>query len=148
MSSAAWSRAFASAGLRIVTGSRTLLEALALGRPFLYYNGTMGDGPRRRRHRPEKVQALLAAWTRAGVPPRIRKDVSDFSLGRRVASIVRSAASDPSWRDGWPPRLAPEAFPAEREDGGRYLSALAREFARGRTTAAELVGLRRSVGAI
>jgi hypothetical protein len=146
MSSSAWSRAFDRAGLRIVTGSRTLLEALALGRPFLYYNGTMGDGSRRHRHRPEKVQALLAAWRRAGVPAKVRKDISDFSRGRRVASVVRSAAMDPSWRRAWPLHPIPESFPAERADGGRYLGDLAREFAEGRQTAAELVGLRRTVG--
>ncbi|MFZ1022919.1 MAG: hypothetical protein WAN87_02135, partial [Thermoplasmata archaeon] len=56
---AQWRRRFAAADVRIVTGSRTLLEALELGRPFLYFNGLLGSGPSARRHRPEKIAALL-----------------------------------------------------------------------------------------
>jgi len=48
-----WRRAFSGASLRIVTGSRSLLGALEAGGPFLYFNGVLGSGPRRRRHRPE-----------------------------------------------------------------------------------------------
>ena len=73
----AWRRRFADADLRIVTGSRTLLEALEVGGPFLYFNGTLGAGAGRRRHRPEKIAALLELGQGAGVagrpPPRPRR---------------------------------------------------------------------------
>ncbi|HTT25391.1 MAG TPA: hypothetical protein VMH90_00310, partial [Thermoplasmata archaeon] len=50
---AQWERTFREAELRIVTGSRSLLEALALGGPFLYFHGATGTGARRKAHRPE-----------------------------------------------------------------------------------------------
>jgi hypothetical protein len=130
-----------------VTGSRTLLEALRLGAPFLYYNGTMGSGPRRRRHRPEKVQALLDAWRAKGVSASHVRDLDDFSRGRRVAEVVRRAASDLAWRRDFPTVDPVTGFSPAREDGGRFLVALARAFAGGPETAGELVRRVRESGA-
>ena len=127
------------AGLRVVTGSRTLLEAVQLGRPFLYFNGVLGDGPRRQRHRPEKVRALVRGWRARGVSRTIVRDIDDFSRGRRVAEVVRAAASEPGWSRAFP-RTAPSGeFPPGLGDGVAYLVAVATELARGTTTAPDLV---------
>ncbi|MCI4321113.1 MAG: hypothetical protein L3K18_04710 [Thermoplasmata archaeon] len=137
--SSEWSREFGSAGVRIVTGSRTLLEALRLRSPFLYFNGTMGAGPRRRRHRPEKIQALIRAWGARGVSGPYLRDLDDFSRGRRVAEIVGRAATDGEWRRRFP-RISPvSGFSMHREDGGRFLVSLARSFANDTATAGEFV---------
>ncbi|MGA9840114.1 MAG: hypothetical protein WBS16_06735, partial [Thermoplasmata archaeon] len=81
VASVSWRRRFAAADLRIVTGSRTLLEAIELGGPFLYFNGVLGTGARRRRHRPEKAVALLELARERGVPAALRRDLADFSRG-------------------------------------------------------------------
>ncbi|MCI4362647.1 MAG: hypothetical protein L3J77_05605, partial [Thermoplasmata archaeon] len=138
-SASEWSREFGSAGLRIVTGSRTLLEALQLRAPFLYFNGTMGSGARRRRHRPEKVQALRSSWRARAVSASHIRDLDDFSRGRRVAAVVRRAATDLDWRRGFPTVSPVSGFPAGREDGGRFLVSLAKSFANGSATAGEFV---------
>jgi hypothetical protein len=88
----AWTREFARAELRIVTGSRTLLEALELGGPFLYFNGVIGTGARARRHRPEKIRALRSLLGPRGVAGIPWRDLDDFSRGRRVETVVRRAA--------------------------------------------------------
>lgn len=93
-----WRRRFARADLRIVTGSRTLLEALEVGGPFLYFNGVLGSGRHVRRHRPEKLAALLELGRRCGVPPSLLRDLSEFARGRAVASVVRRVAAR---RAGW-----------------------------------------------
>jgi hypothetical protein len=131
MGSRAWRERFDSAGVRITTGSRTLLEALRLRRPFLYFNGTMAAGNRRRRHRPEKVQTLLAAWRAEGASPEVLRDLEDFSKGRRVADVVGRAATDPQWRRSFPRSSPVSGFGPERRDGGRFLVRVARTFARG-----------------
>jgi hypothetical protein len=141
---ATWGRAFDTAGLRIVTGSRTLLEALALGRPFLYYNGTMGEGIRRRRHRPEKVQALLRVWGTSEVDAGRIRDLADFSRGRRVAEVVRAAATDPLWSAAWPAPPRALGVSPGRAEAGPYLVRLAREWASGAETSDELVARHRS----
>ena len=141
---AAWRGRFRRAGLRIVTGSRTLLEALGSGGPFLYFNGVMAEGRRRRRHRPEKIQDLLAAWRDEGVEVGLVRDLADFSRGRRVAEIVRRAASDPQWRS-WFPRSSPVAgFPEGFEHAGRLLVRVANRFAAGRTSSDSIVQAVRS----
>ena len=138
-SASEWSRKFGSAGLRIVTGSRTLLEALQLRAPFLYFNGTMGSGARRRRHRPEKVLALLSSWQARGVSASHLRDLDDVSRGRRVTEVVRRAATDVDWRHRFPTVSPVSGFPAGREDGGRFLVSLAKSFADGSATAGEFV---------
>jgi hypothetical protein len=143
-----WRRKFGAAGLRIVTGSRSLLEALAGGGPFLYSNGLLGDGPRRRRHRPEKIRALLAGWRAEGASPRVVRDLDDFSRGRRIAEVVRDVASDASWTRDFPTTAPVEGFPLDRADGGAYLIRVARTFAEGPETAPNLVGRLRSEGAV
>jgi hypothetical protein len=140
MAPASWNRRFEGAALRIVTGSRTLLEALAVGGPFLYYNGVLGQGRRSHRHRPEKIRSLLSAWKADGVSQRLRRDLADFSRGRRVEPIVRAAAADEAWGRGFPHRWRPSAYPTDRRDGGRFLVAVARSFASEGMGSEELVG--------
>jgi hypothetical protein len=124
-----WRSRFRRADLRIVTGSRTLLEAMEVGGPFLYFNGVLGRGAGRRRHRPEKIRGWLDLARRAGVPRTLRTDLADFARGRRVAEVVRRAARR---EDGWrrfPSRLGTSGFPYARADAGRVLVAVARELA-------------------
>lgn len=126
----AWAARFASAELRIVTGSRSLLEALELGGPFLYFNGVLGDGAARRRHRPEKIVGLLRAARRAGWPVDLRRDLADFARGRRVAEIVeRAARRRGGWGGPWP-RLGPSGFAPPFDDAGAVLLQTARALAR------------------
>lgn len=145
-----WRRRFSAAGLRIVTGSRSLLEALELGGPFLYFNGVLVPRGRPRRHRPEKVQALLRLLARLGTPPALRRDLAAFSRGQRVAEIVGRALSDPDWWRGFPSGAVIRA--ATRPALGDVLVRVAREAAAGRLGTTELVARaragnrRRSVG--
>lgn len=113
-----WSHRFDTAGLRLATGSRTLLEAIAAGGPFLYYNGALNQGSRTRRHRPEKIEALLEVWRRHRVSPVLRRDLSDFSRLRRVAPIVRKALRDPGWSARFPPPSAAVDYPPKLADAG------------------------------
>jgi len=124
-----WAAAFRSADLRIVTGSRTLLEALEVGGPFLYFNGILGEANRTRRHRPEKVIALLAAH-RDRLSSDVRRDLADFARGHRVAAVVRRAA-DPAggWRN-FPTRWKDRAFRAPFDDAGSLLVGVARALAK------------------
>jgi hypothetical protein len=125
----AWRRRFLSADLRIVTGSRTLLEALEVGGPFLYFNGLVGSGRRSRRHRPEKIAALLAVGRRLGVPRPLLRDLAEFARGRTVAAVVRRVARR---RRGWE-RLhvacIRRVVPPPYDDAGELLVALARSLA-------------------
>ena len=125
-----WSRRFRSAELRIVTGSRTLLEALVAGGPFLYFNGVLNQGARTRRHRPEKIEALLAAWQRHGVSRTLRHDLADFSRLRRVTPIVQHALFDRRWATGFPRRSAAVDYTAAGSDGGRLIDRWVSEWAR------------------
>lgn len=134
-----WQRRFARADLRVVTGSRSLLEAIELGGPFLYFNGVLGEGSRRRRHRPEKIIALLDAARTAGISPRLRRDLADFARGRRVRSIVRAAAAR---ADGWaefPRGLGPVGFPPPYDDAGDLLVVVAEALGRAPQSAAAVV---------
>jgi hypothetical protein len=134
-----WAARFAEAQLRIVTGSRTLLEAMELGGPFLYFNGTLGEGPRRRRHRPEKIASLLDLVTRMGVEQRLRTDLADFARGRRVREVVERASLG---TDGWskfPRRWPISSFAPPFDDLGALLVRVARALGREGTTAPELV---------
>jgi hypothetical protein len=112
-----WAREFAAADLRIVTGSRTLLEALELGGPFLYFNGVMGTGPRARRHRPEKIRALRSLLGRRGWSGVPWRDLEDFSRGRRVEAVVRSAARLRRRSGGARPLALRHALGTERSAG-------------------------------
>jgi len=135
---ARWRERFRHAELRIVTGSRTLLEAMEVGGPFLYFNGMLGQGARRRPHRPEKIRAWLDLARRAGVSRALQRDLADFARGRRVESVVVRAARR---EDGWArfPTLAPSGFPPERADAGRVLVAVARELAKPGARASDIV---------
>ncbi len=88
-----WRRRFDRAAVRIVTGSRTLLEAVEHGGPFLYFNGLLGRGAGRRRHRPEKIVQLLRLARHADWPTALIDDLGAFSRGARVAEVAASAAS-------------------------------------------------------
>jgi hypothetical protein len=140
----AWRREFREAALRIVTGSRSLLEALELGGPFLYFNGVLGSGPARRRHRPEKIVELLRLAGEAGWPADLRHDLDDFARGRRATSVAERAARH---RGGWAnfPRLpALRGFAPGFDDAGTALVRFAREFATGGEGSDGLVARTRS----
>ncbi|MFI5414812.1 MAG: hypothetical protein ACHQ16_03995 [Candidatus Lutacidiplasmatales archaeon] len=140
MDSADWNARFRGAALRIVTGSRTLLEALQVGGPFLYFNGVLGEGSRTHRHRPEKIQALLAAWRREGVAADLCRDLDAFSRARRVAPVVRRAATESGWGRSFPRRWRPSGYRPDRADAGRLLVAVARSFASAGESSEALVG--------
>ena len=134
-----WRRRFSRADLRIVTGSRTLLEALELGGPFLYFNGVIGAGAARRRHRPEKIVALLRALRGSGAGEDLVRDLADFARGRRVGEIVRRAASR---QGGWAapfPRVRASGFRRPFDDAGAVIEGAARALARPDATAAAVV---------
>ncbi len=134
-----WRAWFERSEMRIVTGSRTLLEALELGRPFLYFNGILGEGRRKRRHRPEKIESLLAAWKREGVDPRRQNDLRLFSGGRSVEAVVTRAArrAGPWRRRRWSPPTP--RFPLPYADAGAVLVAVARALAASPTSAEAIV---------
>ncbi len=127
----AWARRWDRADLAIVTGSRSLLEAIARGLPFLYFNGILGSGRSRRRHRPEKIDALLAAWRRAGALPGPLRDLADFARGRRVGPIVRRALTDARWRRGFPRGGPVWGFVPPFDDAGAVVLEAARRLALG-----------------
>ncbi len=112
---------------------------MELGGPFLYFNGTLGEGPRRRRHRPEKIASLLDLATRMGVERPLRTDLADFARGRRVHEIVERASLG---KDGWskfPRRWPVASFVAPFDDLGGLLVRVARALGRDRTIASDLV---------
>jgi hypothetical protein len=133
-----WRRRLASAEMRVVTGSRTLLEAIADGGPFLYFNGVLGSGLSTRRHRPEKIVSLLALWRRRGVPELYRDGLASFSNARGLARVLR-AARTAAWRTGFPRGLRPAGFPAPYDDAEALLASTVRRFAMGGRTAEEVV---------
>jgi hypothetical protein len=135
----AWQRAFCRASLRIVTGSRSLLEALEIGGPFLYFNGVLGTGAARRRHRPEKIVELLGLAREARWPSDLLADLADFSRGRRVAQVVaRAAHGEGSWKR-FPPPPPPSGFAPGFEDAAKVLVWFARSLASTAGPASELV---------
>ncbi len=135
----AWRSRFRKAELRVVTGSRTLIEAMEVGGPFLYFNGVLGQGASRRRHRPEKIRAWLDLARRAGVSRSLRTDLADFARGRRVAEVVRRAARRENGWAHFPGSLGPTGFPASRADAGRVIVAVVRELARPGARSFEIV---------
>lgn len=134
-----WSRRFRSAGLRMVTGSRTLLEALTAGGPFLYFNGVLNQGRRTRRHRPEKIAGLSEVWRRHRVSASLRRDLADFSQLRRVTPIVRTALTDPRWAAQFPARSTAVLHHPGRADAGRIIDRWATEWARSSDAASVVV---------
>lgn len=141
-----WSRSFDRAELRIVTGSRTLLEALAGGGPFLYFNGVLDRGRRTRRHRPEKIEALLGAWRRQGVSRSLCADLSDFSRLRRVEAIVRKAHDEEGWRQRFPGPSAAVHLPAGLADAGSLIEGWVSAWSDWTGTASTFVRRVRAVG--
>ncbi len=136
---AVWRRAFARAAVRIVTGSRSLLDALEVGGPFLYFNGVLGTGPARRRHRPEKIRSFLALARSAGWPADLVRDLSDFSRGRRVVEVVaRAARSEGGWRR-FPPAPSPAGFRPPFDDAACLVVEVARSLGARTATAPEVV---------
>jgi hypothetical protein len=141
-----WATRFGDADLRIVTGSRTLLEALEVGGPFLYYNGVVGQGRSRRRHRPEKVVALLEAWRADGVGRTVARDLRDFAGGRAIGRIARRAACDPEFAVGFPDGWRPRGFRPPFDDAGRFLLDVAGRWAEGVEEAAPFTAAVRARG--
>jgi hypothetical protein len=121
-----WDRIWSGTDLVIASGSRTLLEAIVRGVPFLYFNGVAGRGARTRRHRPEKLDALLRRGSGRRCPPGLRRDLLDFARARRVAEIVRDRLHRPQANA---PFLLSSGFPADRSNGAEFLLRVAREFA-------------------
>lgn len=142
LTDATWYQRFAGADLRIVTGSRTLLEAIELGGPFLYFNGVLGPGSSPRRHRPEKLDALLTCWSRPGVSARWRRDLAAFGRLRRVAPILRRAATDPRWTAGFPRWRGPIGFAPPYDDGRAFLRSLVERFDDGGSSTAVVAAAR------
>jgi hypothetical protein len=128
-----WRRRFEGADLRIVTGSRTLLEAVELGRPFLYFNGVLGRGPAMRRHRPEKLEALLRCWAVGGASARWRRDLASFGRLQRVESVVRRLGDQPGWDHGFPRRCVPVGFAPPYDDGRHLLRSVMTRYDGGAT---------------
>jgi hypothetical protein len=135
----AWATRFAKAQVRIVTGSRTLLEAMELGGPFLYFNGILGPRGHPRRHRPEKITALLELAAQRGMAPSLRADLADFSRGRRVREIVHRAASGAGAWSRFPVRWGASAFTPPFDSAGELVVAVARALGRSTAPAPELV---------
>jgi hypothetical protein len=116
-----------------------LLEALELGGPFLYFNGLLGSGPSARRHRPEKIAALLRLGQQHGVPQSLRRDLSDFARGRRVRKVVQRAGNEEGpWRR-FPRFGGAVGFEPPFEDAGSLVVALARRLRRNPASATTLV---------
>jgi len=134
-----WRARFRDADLRIVTGSRTLLEAMEVGGPFLYFNGVLGRGRSRRRHRPEKIREWLDLARRSGVSAELRADLADFARGRHVTAVVRRAVRREGDWGRFPRALRPTEFPASRADAGRIVVAVARALARPGARSSEIV---------
>lgn len=119
-----WRNRFVRARVRIVTGSRTLLEAIQLGAPFLYFNGVTGRGRSARRHRPEKIRSLLSVWKSRGVSAELRRDLDLFSRGRAVDSVVRRASHRVGAWGRFPRFLPVEGFQAPYDSASDLLWAL------------------------
>jgi len=141
-----WLRRFRSSDLRLVTGSRSLLEALAVGGPFLYFNGTTGTGPALRAHRPEKIRSLLAVGRQAGVSPRVLRDLGDFARGRRIAAIVTEALDDPEWAGSFPSDFPLGRFPPSFERADRLIGRIVGEWAATAESAREFADRTRRAG--
>ena len=142
--SPAWSLRFREASVRVVTGSRTLLEALEVRGPFLYFNGVLGRGGAARRHRPEKLLALVRAGRANGVSEELLRDLRDFSRARRVREVVRRAAvRKGAWRNFPSPFVRP-AFAPPFDDAGRLIVRTARRLARSGASSQKIVRSLRS----
>lgn len=140
----AWQREFDGARMRIVTGSRTLLEALDRGGPFLYFNGLIG-GRSAHRHRPEKIRALLELGRRRGVDRGLLGDLADFSRGRRVEEIVaRADRAEGAWGRFPSFRPLPSGFRSGYEDAAALVVAVGRALAERPEEAMDIVRTVRS----
>ena len=136
---AEWRREWARTDLAIVTGTRSLLEAIRWGVPFLYFNGVMGHGRSTRRHRPEKLLALLAVMPGPGTSARVRRDLSEFSRLRGVEEIVVRWVRRPVVIGPIVRRAVGRGFAEPFTDGARFVAAVAERFASGSRSPAELV---------
>jgi hypothetical protein len=134
----AWRREWGTTDLAIVTGTRSLLEAIRWRVPFLYFNGVMGRGRSARRHRPEKIAGLLALLARAGIDAPTRRDLSDFSRLRRVEAIVRRWTDHRAVDPAVVRREIAAGFPSPFEDADALIVDVAERFAAGGLDAAEL----------
>ena len=135
----AWNREWDRTDLAIVTGTRSLLEAIRWGVPFLYFNGVMGRGRSTRRHRPEKLLGLLDVLRASGVPASVRRDLADVARLRNVEEGVARWVLRPR---GIGARLRAEiarGFPPPFEDAARFVVAAVGRFGAGSERAGDLV---------
>ncbi|MCI4360341.1 MAG: hypothetical protein L3J91_01420, partial [Thermoplasmata archaeon] len=138
-SAADWRRAWRWADLVIVTGTRTLLEAIQGRVPFLYFNGVLGRGRSARRHRPEKLDGWLSRARAIEIDEARRRDLSDFARLRRVEPIVRAAATA-RVEDGPAPIAGiARGFPAPFGNGLRLVQRVVARFGAGTDAAPDLV---------
>ena len=138
-SPSAWQRTWAGTDFAIVTGTRSLLEAIRWGVPFLYFNGILGRGAAARRHRPEKIEGLVEFLRRSGVAPALRRDLAQFSRLQGLEAIVaRSLAGRPPLPGSFPRQVA-RGFPPPFGDGITTVADLVQRFAAGRGGARALV---------
>ncbi|MCI4345314.1 MAG: hypothetical protein L3K07_00945 [Thermoplasmata archaeon] len=127
----AWRGEFQRAGLRIVTGGRSLLEAVQVGGPFLYFNGVTGQGRSVRQHRPEKLGSLLAAWRRDRTGRPVWRDLANFARGRDLPAILERAAERPAWARAFPARPPRPPYAPPFDSAGTLLERVAEQFASG-----------------
>ncbi len=138
-SPASWRGAWSRSDLAIVTGTRSLLEAMAWKVPFLYFNGVLGRGRSARRHRPEKIAALLRWMHASGIPPDVRRGLSDFSRLRRVEGIVAASLNPPPAAPRGLPGSIARGFPPRFGDCGELVADVVERFAVGDTSPSELI---------
>ena len=138
-SSEGWRREWARTDLAIVTGTRSLLEAIEWGVPFLYFNGVIGRGRSARRHRPEKILALLALLRSSAVPSWVRRDLADFSRLRAVEPVVRRWLDEPRVLGPEVRRAIRRRFRPPFADAGALVAEVIERFGTSDGTAADLV---------
>lgn len=132
-----WQREWDRARLVLVTGSRSLLEALHRQVPFLYFSGVSGSGARTRRHRPEKIQGLLRLLQLSGAPAQLRGDLDRFSRAQSVEPILRRAlGGSPRRPRAWPWSVG---FRPTFGSAERLVVDVVRRFGRTDATAPELI---------
>jgi hypothetical protein len=125
----AWRRRQASADLAIVTGSRSLLEAIVDRVPFLYFNGLVGRGRSARRHRPEKIDQFLAALPDGADERKVRAALLPFARGRSIrASVEGALAPGDAWRRALA-RFRPTGFAPPFDAADELLRQIARRWA-------------------
>ncbi len=134
-----WQRLWATADLAIVTGTRSLLEAIGWGVPFLYYNGAMGRGGSTRRHRPEKIATLLDVLRSIEGTVELRQDLSDFARLRRIEATVARVLARPGRLPPTLRRSIADRCPDPFGDGRILVAKIVERFAQEGSSATDLI---------